>query len=115
MRSRITRSGDVNGRLAKMKCQNSAAMPLIRLPSRFVSSLVTRNGERALRPRSEINSAIYRSGVKWNYTPLPRRRRESFAAGSLAVRVGPNLFGRRPETWQPVRMNSHLQQRLVDP
>src|SRR6266487_4988439 len=72
MRASVSRSGTLSARLVWTKCQKSAARPLTRVVARLVSSLSMRNGERALRPRSEISSAIEAGmGAKTNYT-LPR-------------------------------------------
>src|SRR5438445_8267539 len=52
-----------------MKCQKSATTPEMRVPARFDSSLAMRNGDRALRPRSERSSAIDATvDVKRDYT-----------------------------------------------
>src|SRR5213076_3588285 len=52
-----------------MKCQKSATTPEMRVADRFDSSLAMRNGDRALRPRSERSSAIDATvDVNRNYT-----------------------------------------------
>src|SRR6266481_2793788 len=69
MRSRVARSGGARLRSAWTKCQKSAARPEMRVPARFDSSLATRNGDRALRPRSERSSTIdVTVDVKRDYT-----------------------------------------------
>src|SRR5258708_5611616 len=69
MRSRVARSGGARLRSAWTKCQKSAVRPEMRVPARFDSSLATRNGDKALRPRSERSSTIdVTVDVKRDYT-----------------------------------------------
>src|ERR1700687_2826964 len=100
MRSSVSRSGTLSARLVSTKCEKSAARPLTRVVTRLVCSLSMRNGERALRPRSEISSAIEAGvGSKTNYTLLPRRiaaRGEARRFWRRSPVVSPALCRERP-------------------
>src|SRR5215211_1453592 len=72
-RSSLSRSLLVNAREISTKCQNVALTPAMRwagqVAERPWSSLVMRNGDSAVRPRSERSSAIARvADVKTDYT-----------------------------------------------
>src|SRR6202521_326684 len=100
MRSSVSRSERLSARVVRTKCQKSAATPRTGVAARLVSSLSMRNGERALRPRSEISSAIEAGvGSKTNYTLLARRiaaRGEARRFWRLSPVVSPALCRERP-------------------
>src|SRR5271157_5473779 len=90
MRSSVARSDALSSRAVWTKCQKSAVSPETGVPARVDSSLAMRNGDRALRPRSDRSSAIDATvDVKRDYTPHASRLTEAPPCGPEQEAVRP--------------------------
>jgi len=108
MRSRVALSDGARLRSAWTKCQKSAASPEMRVPARFDSSLATRNGDRALRPRSERSSAIDATvDVKQNYTLRGLVNGDGRFGPALGA-LRPGIVVRAPLPWHTVSLTIML-------